>query len=91
MKFTQTHTSKKGKYIYKIQSADREGRRVWFFIMVNPAKTKTFLNIKKKSMINLSDYGEILMSGFGDAPPQEAIDEINAQYNLEFEYVSEES
>lgn len=62
-----------------------EGRTHYFFLLVDHAKEPKFLKLleSKEGKINLTEFGEILASGYGE-PPKELIAEMEAKYNFEY-------
>lgn len=59
--------SKQSKYLYKVRGDDAEtGRKAWWILRVKPEKSAIFTKIIEKGHLRLTDYGEILESGFGE-------------------------
>ena len=56
------------------------GNQAWYYVQVGSrAKLPVFLQ-KIKTGINLSDYGTILYSGWGDEPPEDVRVKIIQQF-----------
>jgi len=74
-KFT-SKVSNQDKYLYRITGVDAESKRdAWWLIRVFPNKEVIFSKIIKNGHLNLADYGEILISGFGKTIPPEILQE----------------
>lgn len=74
--------SNQDKYLYKILGKDSVSKRdSWWILRVIPAKEVIFSKIIMKGNLNLSEYGEILDSGFGEKIPPEMLTKHG--FNLE--------
>lgn len=74
-KFT-SKVSNQDKYLYRIMGVDSEsGRDAWWLLRVFPNKEVIFSKIIHKGNLCLSDYGDILTSGFGKEIPPEILKE----------------
>lgn len=68
--------SKQSKYLYKVRGDDAEtGHKAWWILRLKPEKSAIFVKIIEKGHLCLSDYGEILVSGFGEQTPPEILEE----------------
>lgn len=68
--------SNEDKYLYQILGVDSVSKRdAWWLVRVAPDKETIFSSIIKKGNLCLSDYGEILTSGFGKTIPTEVLKE----------------
>jgi hypothetical protein len=45
------------------------GRDAWYYVLVEPRKIPSFLAGLNDDIIHLENYGQILKSGYGEAPP----------------------
>ncbi len=54
--------------IYLVKGVDR-GRDAWYYVLVEPCKIPSFLAALNDNIIHLENYGKILKSGYGEAPP----------------------
>ncbi len=73
--------------LFLVRGADR-GRPAWHYVllvddeeMARAFKTKTQGDSAGTLTIDVSDYGQVLKSGFGKDPPNEIRDEMEKQYN----------
>jgi hypothetical protein len=55
-------------------------KSVWYFIEVSRLKEPLYQRIKPGSLMNLSDYGQVILSGYGLRPPQAVEDWIQEKY-----------
>lgn len=68
------------KYLYKIQGQDKaSGRAAWWIVRIFPEKLAIFSAIIDKGHIDMANYGEVLVSGFGDIIPEAVLQ----QYGFE--------
>lgn len=64
------------KYLYRIMGVDSESKRdAWWIVRVFANKEIIFSKIIKKGNLCLTDYSEILTSGFGKEIPVEILSE----------------
>ena len=57
--------------IYLIRGNDSTGRAAWYYFQVDKAKKIRFEVESKRGQIQLTDYGKILISGYGEKPPDD--------------------
>lgn len=57
----------KSNLLWLIQG-DHKSLRAWWFLLVNPAKLEIFRKSLEKKDLCLTDYGEIILSGYGQNP-----------------------
>ena len=82
------HTWKKaseGKRLYLVRGKDR-GRRAWHYILLKD-DIDIQSNFKAElgtGRIELTNFGKILESGWGENPPNDIIDKINEEFTLPF-------
>jgi hypothetical protein len=57
-----------------------EGKPTWHYIKVDPRKLDAFKKQVKTGSIELTEFGNILYSGWGMDPPQAIIDKVKAQF-----------
>ncbi len=66
--------------LYRVNAKDGTNRQAWYYVLVNPTM---LIEFKKKLMIGtlkLSQYGEIVASGYGDTVP----DHVKTKLELRF-------
>lgn len=65
--------------IYLVRGTD-EGRPAWHFVKVDRSKLASFKQALSTRSLDTSEYGEILHSGWGEDPPEEARQELAEKY-----------
>ena len=84
MKFLQKLITKNGDRFFYIQAIAADKRPAWYFLFVPSVRLAAFENRDRESGYKLSDYGEIVESGYGETAPQNVIARINREYDCEF-------
>jgi hypothetical protein len=70
--------------IHKLKAKDTTGRWAYYFVYVERAKEPAFLAaIKGDGTIDLSDYGRIIASCYGEAPDQATRDFLKETYGFD--------
>jgi hypothetical protein len=67
-----------------VRAKDISGADAWYFLLVQKPKLNAFRKIQANDNFDLSHYGEILDSGFGDYAPKEVVEEINQKFKTSF-------
>jgi hypothetical protein len=49
------------------------GREAWYYVRVNKKPMVLFEEAMKGGSMDLADYGEVLLSGWGKDPPADAV------------------
>lgn len=60
---------------------DQEGRTAWYFILLEQGKKERFAK-EYTGEVDLTHYGRILASGFGETPPKEVLELMKEQYDF---------
>jgi type IV secretory pathway TraG/TraD family ATPase VirD4 len=60
-----------GQKVYLVRGRDR-GRDAWYYVLVNKKPQVVFEKDLKRGSVVLTDYGDVLMSGWGKDPTPEA-------------------
>ena len=60
---------------------DKEGQEVWYFILLDQGKKERFSKDYEEN-IDLSHYGKILASGYGNSPSAEVIGMMKEKYDF---------
>lgn len=77
--------------LYGITHEPPRGRKVFFYLLVDPIKEKAFLKAMESSdSLNLLYYGTIVAAGYGE-PPQELIDKLEERYKTRLAPVEEDA
>ena len=76
--------ARNGHLIHKLKAQDTTGRWADYFIYVERSKEPAFLAaIKGDGTIDLSDYGRIIASCYGEEPNQEIRDFLKETYGFD--------
>ncbi len=65
--------------LYLVEGRDA-GSEAWHLVLVDKLKLPLFLHALKSRSLNVSEFGEIVLSGWGTAPSDEALKDIRARY-----------
>ena len=63
--------------------ADSTGGRAWFFVEIEKLKKEVFLKAVKQDEFDLTKYGKVLYSGYGEQPSSDIIKKLEEDYNSE--------
>lgn len=69
-------------YLYLVKGFDN-GRKAWYYVLVDQNLVDEFLNALNRSSIHLEDYSKILYSAYGEEPPSSITDLIRKEYGLD--------
>ncbi len=77
--------AQKEERVHLITHRPVEREPEYFFLLVNPLKENKLTQLlgRDGERINLTEFGEVLASGYGE-PPKELIAEMEAKYNFEY-------
>ncbi len=67
--------------IYLVKGID-DNRNAWYYVLVERTKLQLFLKALNDDIIHLENYGKVLYSAYGDEPPQDITDALNAEYGI---------
>lgn len=60
------------------------GIKCWYYLKLSPENYQKYKKIFSNSKdVNISEYGEVIESGWGDYPQQKVIDKMLKEYNFE--------
>jgi hypothetical protein len=69
--------------IYLVRGSDSTGRAAWYYLMVEKLKKRLFEVEAKKGQIQMTDYGKIIVSGYGEYPPPDVKKRMKDEYGFE--------
>ena len=84
MSFVQKAISQNGHRFYYLNAKLNDDEFAWYFVLVNPAKESAFKALDFTKPFTITDYGQIIESGYGDSAPSDVIDNINNAYGTKF-------
>ena len=62
---------------------DITGRDAWYFVLIRPFRLRAFLTHKTGDSYNLEDYGDIILSGYGEEVPEEVRALLREKYSFD--------
>jgi hypothetical protein len=69
--------------VYLVKGCDSTGRAAWYYVLVSPLKMRLFEHQSKSGSMNLNDFGVILRSGYGENPPEDAVQQAREEFGFE--------
>lgn len=82
LSFTRNVVVSRPDHIFLVRGRDAAGERAWYYVMVDKGKRDAFKSQEGVPFLKLTDYGEILHSGFGDNPPESIIRQMEEEYGF---------
>jgi tetratricopeptide (TPR) repeat protein len=71
--------AEEGALIYLVRGKD-EGREAWHLVKIARSKLAAFKQELQTRSLDVSEYGDIIRSGWGKDPPEEVMKELTEQY-----------
>lgn len=71
------------KNIYGVKANDATGQMAWYIMKIPPLKKQLFLKALEEKEMDMTDYGTILYSGYGEEVSQNVKDHILQQYGID--------
>lgn len=81
--FTASVAGSRADCIYLVRGNDSTGRPAWYYVEVDKLKKKIFESDAKKGQIQLTDYGRIIISAYGENPPDDVKKRMKDEYGFE--------
>ncbi|MBN8827225.1 MAG: hypothetical protein J0H68_00780 [Sphingobacteriia bacterium] len=69
------------KYIYLVRGIDAN-KEAWYYILVDKLKLPIFIKEAQSNEIELTDFGQVLYSGWGKNPPEEIAMKLKNEFNI---------
>jgi hypothetical protein len=79
MSFADKFRRSSGELVYVVRGKD-EGKAAWHYVLVDRVKLPVFLKKADGGPIDVSQYGKILYSGWGENPPEDIVQKIKDEY-----------
>lgn len=70
----------KSKGCLYLSLGEFEGRATWHYLLVDKLKLPLLLKEAQEDVIDVAQYGRIVLSGFGKEPPQEVQAFVQQKY-----------
>lgn len=68
--------------LYLVRGNDRSGRAAWYYIRVTGSLV-LFERALKSGSLNLADHAEILLSGYGENPPEDVVQKMRDEWGFQ--------
>lgn len=83
MSFLQALKNSRTENLYLSKGKDK-GRSAWYYVLVEKNKLPLFLKKYESpnQLINLEDYGDVILSGWGENPPADAVKQIKDRFDI---------
>ena len=75
------HTARTNN-IFLVRGMDTTGKQAWYYVLVDKSKRDIFKSRNGVPHLKLTDYGQILYSGYGNSPPESTISLMKNQYGF---------
>lgn len=80
MSFVDQVRNSKGELVYLVRGKD-QGRPAWHYVHVRDKQTlPLFLKQVDTGTVDVSQFGEVLYSGWGQDPPEDIVKKIEEKY-----------
>ncbi|NBX04127.1 MAG: hypothetical protein EBR02_08760 [Alphaproteobacteria bacterium] len=84
MQFAKKVIRGEGHRLYYIRGTTDIGLATWYFALIRPTMLAAYEKLDKKSHYDIADYGDVLLSGYGEYAPDDVIERMNREYNCQF-------
>jgi hypothetical protein len=78
--FRDTVSKSRPDCIFLVLGKDATHRSAWYYVRVDNARKKRMASLSGSKGITITDYGEILFSGYGTEVPQHIRDIMREKY-----------
>lgn len=75
--------SDQGHLVHRVRGTDHTGRTAYYFVLVQPHKEDAFLRALKTNRVNLTDYGQVIASCYGEEPTAEIKTMLREEYGFD--------
>jgi hypothetical protein len=69
--------------IYLIRGQDSTGKKAWYYLLVTPGQNAQFEESAGRGQMQLTEFGRILRSGYGESPPEDVRNRMRDEYGFE--------
>lgn len=81
MKFVEMVVKSKAGLIFLVKGKEKyQGKSAWYYVLANKLKLP-IMQEKIAYGLNISDYGTVLYSGWGENPPDDIRQKIQQEYS----------
>ena len=83
MSFVQKIRLSNASNVCLILSQDVQGRSCYFYLRIHPAKKELVKRLDPSRVTDLTHYGEVIASGFGESPTTELQAQMKMEHGFE--------
>ncbi len=69
-------------HLFLVRGLDDAGKQSWYYILVDKGKRDAFRAREGRPSLNLTEYGIVLHSGFGQNPPAALARQMELDYGF---------
>lgn len=81
--FAESVASSRTDCVYLIRGNDSTGRAAWYYVLVDKPKKRVFETEARKGPVLLTDYGKIIISGYGEEAPDDVKKRMKDEYGFD--------
>jgi hypothetical protein len=82
MKFFVEKSLNQNKKLYRVKGNDRTGKRAWYLVLVPKLKSVMFEKALKSGALKITDYGNVIASGYGEEPSEKIINFYKEKHSI---------
>lgn len=83
MSFQQKIAKQQSHRIYLLRGKEDGIRSCYFYLLIDALKVKEFEALPKGWKGDLTQFGKVLESGFGENPPEDIVKKMKEEYDYE--------
>ena len=80
--FSEQVKKKRKDCVFLVRGKDN-GKPAWHYVWVYPNKKSLFLEAANSGSLDVAEYGEIQVSGWGEDPDEETVRKIKEKFDIE--------
>lgn len=69
--------------LFLVRGNDSTGRKAWYYLQVQRGKVTQFEKQIATTTVKLTEFGTIILSGYGENPPPDAVERMKREYDFE--------
>lgn len=82
LSFTQTEETKATDSVFLVRGADTSGEHAWYYVLVDKNKRAMFKAQSGTDMLDITKFGKVLHSGYGEQPPEHIKKQMLEEYKF---------
>lgn len=81
--FTRHVEGARAEHLFLVRGRDASGQKAWYYVLVDKSKRDAFRVREGQAFLKLTDYGDIIASGFGEQPPEDIRQQMLKDYGFQ--------